>query len=106
MIAWSRINQSQWERTPVPFDPAIETTDVLFVSSIERTFARETRTLRFLSAYNPKAESAFVRGVGSIRVRDNVWLEISGGWLLGNGLDMLSRFSQHDFLYSRLKFYF
>lgn len=106
MIAWSRINQSQWKRTPVPFDPTIETTDVLFVSSIERTFARETRTLRFLSAYNPKAESAFVRGVGSIRVRDNVWLEISGGWLLGNGLDMLSRFSQRDFLYGRLKFYF
>lgn len=85
---------------------AIDASDVLIVGAVDRSFARETRTVRLLSAYNPDSGSAFVRGIAAISLRDNVWLELSAGWLTGDGLDMLSRLSHRDFVYGRFKVHF
>lgn len=81
-------------------------TDVLLVGWAERAFARETRSLRLLAAYNPDSDSAFVRGIAAISLRDNVWLELSAGWFTGDGFDMLSRLSHRDFVYGRFKVHF
>jgi hypothetical protein len=84
----------------------LQRSDALIVGAVDRSFARETRTLRLLAAYSPDNDSAFVRGIGSIGLRDNVWLELSAGWLTGDGLDMLSRLSRRDFVYVRVKAHF
>jgi hypothetical protein len=39
-------------------------------------------------------------------LRDEVTVEVSGGWFLGDGRDTISRFADRDFVYARLKVYF
>ena len=90
----------------MPYDPDVASTDVLMVGWAERSFARETRTVRVLAAWNPEAESLFVRAICGWSLRDDVALEVSGGWLQGDGQDLLSRLAQRDFLYARLKVHF
>ena len=90
----------------LPYDPGVASTDVLMVGWAERSFVRETRTVRVLAAWNPDAESVFVRAIGGWSLRDDVALEVSGGWLRGSGQDLLSRLAQRDFLYARLKVHF
>jgi hypothetical protein len=88
-------------------------TDVTLVGWAERTFARETRSARVLAVYDPADETAFVRGIGAVSLRDSVWLEGSAGWFTGqapstaaSGVDVLSLLSRRDFLYARLKVHF
>jgi hypothetical protein len=89
-------------------------TDVTLVGWAERTFAQETRSARVLAVYGPRDETAFVRAIGAISVRENVWVEGSVGWFTGeapvssvsSGIDVLSLLSRRDFLYARLKFHF
>jgi hypothetical protein len=88
-------------------------TDVTFVGWGERTFARETRSIRLLGVYDPSDQTTFVRGIGSWNVRDNVSVELSAGWLTSDdagpprsGTDVLALLSRRDFLYTRLKFHF
>ena len=91
-----------------------EDTDLTLVGWAERTFARDTRSLRLLAVYDPAADTAFVRGVGAVSLRDNWWLELSAGWFTGDpaaeapasGVDVLSLLSRRDFLYARLKVHF
>ena len=90
-----------------------EDTDVSLVGWAERSFARETRTVRLLAVYDPSDETAFVRGIGSWRVRDNISFEASAGWFSGeaaasaqSGIDVLALLSRRDFLYARLKVHF
>jgi len=106
IVSRRRVDRGALGRALVPADSAGEFTDALLVGSAERTFARETRVLRVLAAWNPDAASAFVRGIGSVNLRDNVWLELSGGWLRGDGVDMLSQLSMRDFAYARIKVHF
>ena len=106
IVSRRRVDRGALGRALVPANSAGEFTDALLVGSAERTFARETRVLRVLAAWNPNAASAFVRGIGSVSLRDNVWLELSGGWLRGDGVDMLSRLSMRDFAYARIKVHF
>jgi hypothetical protein len=40
------------------------------------------------------------------KIRDNVALEGSGGWFVGDGRDIIGRFADSDFLYARVKYYF
>ena len=88
--------------------------DITLVTLIDRSFARETRSLRAFAVYNPRAGSAFARVIASLSLRDNVSLEGSGGWFTGGGLpraqsrvvDILARFADRDFLYARLKVFF
>lgn len=89
-------------------------TDVTLVGWAERTFARETRSARLLAVYDPSDETAFVRGIAAISVRDNVSLEASAGWFTGDppasgsfsSVDVLGLLSRRDFMYARLKIHF
>jgi len=56
--------------------------------------------------YDPGDATAFGRIIAAISVRDNVWLEGSGGVFTGTSADVLGRLSQRDFLYARLKVFF
>lgn len=80
--------------------------DLQIVTSVDRSFARETRRLRVFGVYNPGDRSAFLRGVGGVSVRDGWWLEASAGWLTGRGVDTLSRLAERDFVYLRAKVFF
>lgn len=88
-------------------------TDVTFVGWAERSFARETRSGRLLAVYDPADETAFVRGIAMLSLRDNLSLEASAGWIAGQaggisqgGADVLALLSSRDFLYMRLKVHF
>ncbi len=89
--------------------------DLTLVGWAERTFARETRRARLLAVYDPADDTAFVRGIAAVSIRDDWWLEASTGWFTGNpqqprtpstGVDALSLLSRRDFFYARLKVHF
>lgn len=80
--------------------------DITLVSSVDRSFARETRSVRAFAVYNPREATAFARVIASASLRDNVSLEGSAGWFAGEGADVLARFADRDFLYARLKVFF
>jgi hypothetical protein len=80
--------------------------EVTLVGSIDRSFARETRSVRAFAVYNPREQSAFARVIASASLRDNLSLEGSGGWFTGDGVDILARFADRDFAYPRLKVFF
>jgi len=81
-------------------------TDLNLVMAVDRSFARETRTVRVFAVYDPIDDTTFARVIGAISVRDNVWLEGSGGLFLGASDDTLGRLSTRDFVYARLKVFF
>jgi hypothetical protein len=80
--------------------------DVSLIVSGDRTFARERYRLRAFSVYNPSEGSAFLRAIAMAKLTDDVALEASGGWFPGEGSDLIGRFSDSDFLYARLRYYF
>jgi hypothetical protein len=80
--------------------------DVTMVAVADRNFARETRTLRVLGVITPTQDSGFTRVIASFNLRDNVWLEASGGLFWGDGLDILSLLATRDFASVRLKVYY
>jgi hypothetical protein len=80
--------------------------DITLVSSVDRSFARDTRAIRAFAVYNPGEQSVFARVILSSSVRDNVSVEGSAGWFEGRGGDVLARFADRDFLYARLKVFF
>lgn len=81
---------------------AIDTRDLQLVSALDRSFAAETRRVRVFAVYNPRDDSAFVRGIASWSPRDGAWIEASAGWLTGQSTDTLSRLADRDFLSLRL----
>jgi hypothetical protein len=87
-------------------DPAIQGTDALVVASAERTFARDTRRVQAFTAYDPDDDSAFARVIAAVSLRDNVWLEGSGGLFVGTSVGPGGRLTGRDFLYARLKVFF
>jgi hypothetical protein len=80
--------------------------DVSVILSGDRNFARDRYGLRAFSVYNPAEGSAFLRAIGTAKVHDDAAVEVSGGWFPGDGRDTIGRFSDSDFLYARLKYYF
>jgi hypothetical protein len=85
---------------------AFTETDVSLVMGAQRSFARETRRVLLFGLWNMADASGFLRSIGSWSLRDNLWLEGSVGWFLGEGTDTLSRFAARDFAYVKLKAYF
>jgi len=81
-------------------------TDVSLIMSADRSFAREKYQGRLFGVYNPASGVAFVRGIGTTALRDNVALEGSAGWFAGRGTDNIGRFADSDFVYLRLKYSF
>jgi hypothetical protein len=89
------------------YDEAAEArTDVSLIVSADRSFARQKYEGRLFGVYNPASGVAFVRGIAKAALRDNVALESSLGWFAGAGADNIGRFSDSDFVYLRLKYFF
>jgi len=87
-------------------EAALNGTDVTLVVAADRSFARETRTLRVFAVNNPGKGTTFLRAIGAVNLRDNVWLELSGGLFAGSSTDTIGRLTDRDFVYARLKVYF
>jgi hypothetical protein len=87
-------------------DPEIDGADALIVGSLDRDFSRDTRRVRAFAVYDPDDGSAFARVIGAISVRDNVWVEGSGGLFVGSSFGAVGRLTGRDFLYARLKVFF
>ena len=81
-------------------------TDVSLIVSADRTFARERYRFRGFGVYNAATNSGFLRGIGIASLRDNLALEASIGWFAGDGQDLVGRFTDSDFAYLRVKYYF
>jgi hypothetical protein len=80
--------------------------DLNLVLAAERTFARETRNVRVFAVYDPVDRTTFTRLIAAISLRDDVWLEGSGGLFSGSADDTLGRLANRDFVYARLKVFF
>jgi hypothetical protein len=87
-------------------DDEVERTDFSLVVAADRSFARETRTVRVFAVYDPADATTFTRVIAAFSVRDNVWIEGSGGLLTGTSLDIIGRLTRRDFAYARLKVFF
>jgi hypothetical protein len=81
-------------------------TDVSLIVSADRTFGRERYRARAFGVCNTTEGSAFLRGIATATLRDDVSLEGSAGWFIGEGRDLIGRFDDSDFGYLRLKFLF
>jgi hypothetical protein len=106
LFAWSGADDSEPSAQQFAGDDEIERTDMSLVIAADRSFARETRTLRVFAVYDPADATAFTRVIGAVSIRDNVWLEGSGGVFTGSSLDVIGRLTRRDFLYARLKVFF
>ena len=87
-------------------DDEVNRTDFSLVIAADRSFARETRTVRIFAVYDPADATTFTRVIAAISVRDNVWIEGSGGLITGTSLDIIGRLTRRDFAYARLKVFF
>jgi hypothetical protein len=85
---------------------ATSRTDVSLIASTDRQFARQKYEGRVFAVYNPDNRSGFLRGIATANLRDNVKLEGSIGWFAGSGDDTISRFSDSDFVYLRMRWYY
>jgi hypothetical protein len=91
-------------------DPAFaarqDRTDVTLIVSADRTFGADRHRVRLFGVANPSEGSGFVRAIASTDLRDNLLLEGSAGWFIGEGIDTIGRFADSDFGYLRVKYYF
>jgi len=81
-------------------------TDVSLIASTDRSFARQRYESRLFGVYNPSSGAGFLRGILTANLQDNLALEGSLGWFGGSGADTISRFSDSDFAYVRVKYFF
>jgi hypothetical protein len=84
---------------------SLDGSDASIVIVADRSFARETRTLRLFAVYDPADATTFARIIAAISLRDNVWIEGSGGLFAGASADTLGRLTRRDFVYARLKIF-
>jgi hypothetical protein len=105
---WSRsgVDKDDPEGQAFAGDAEVERTDVSLVVAADRSFARETRTVRVFTVYDPADSTTFTRVIAAVSVRDNVWIEGSGGLITGTSLDIIGRLTRRDFAYARLKVFF
>jgi len=104
--SWSGVDDADPIAQTFIGDHEVERTDVSLVVAADRSFARETRTLRVFAVYDPAEATTFTRVIGAVSVRDNVWIEGSAGVFTGSSLDVIGRLTQRDFAYARLKVFF
>ncbi|MEO6212597.1 MAG: DUF1302 family protein [Vicinamibacterales bacterium] len=106
LLFHSEHSEAADERLSVGRDPYEERRDLSIIASADRTFASERYQVRAFGVYNPSEESVFARAISSAKLRDDVAVEGSVGWFGGHGRDTIGRFSDSDFAYVRLKYYF
>lgn len=95
-----------WHREWLTEVPATSKSHVNVIGSIERGFSREKYLARLFGVANPDDRSGFVRGLFSWSLKDNVLLEASGGTFIGRGSDTISRFTDRDFVFLRVRYSF
>jgi len=105
---WSRSGADSSDPIGQTFvgDEEIERTDFSMVIAGDRSFARETRTVRVFAVYDPANATTFTRVIAAVSLRDNVWIEGSAGLITGTSLDVIGRLTRRDFAYARLKVFF
>jgi hypothetical protein len=81
-------------------------TSVSVVGGFSRTFNRDRIETRVFSLVNPEDRAGFVRGLMAWKPADDLAVEASIGWFIGDGDDVITRFGERDFGYVRLKYYF
>ena len=104
--SWRRVDTASPGGRDFDGDEELERSDVSLVIAADRSFARETRTLRVLAVYDPAAATVFSRLISAVSVRDNIWIEGSAGIFAGSSLDIIGRLTHRDFAYVRLKVFF
>jgi hypothetical protein len=95
-----------WHREWSAVLPDATESYVNLIASVERQFSRDRYMARVFGVLNPEDRSGFVRGLVSWSVRDNVLLEGSGGIFMGEGTDTISRFTDRDFVFLRVRYHF
>jgi hypothetical protein len=100
------VHREEYDAAPQIGSPAGARTDVSLIASADRTFARQRYASRLFGVYNPASGAGFARGIVSATLKDNLALEGSLGWFGGRGTDTIGRFSESDFTYLRLKYFF
>jgi hypothetical protein len=105
---WSRARVDEDDPDAAAFvgDEEVERTDISLVFAADRSFARETRTLRVFGVYDPADATLFTRVIGAVSIRDNCWIEGSAGLFAGDSFDVIGRLTRRDFAYARLKVFF
>lgn len=105
---WSRSGVDEDDPIAGAFagDDEVERSDVSLVLAADRSFARETRTVRVFGVYDPAEGTTFTRVIAAVTIRDNVWIEGSAGVFAGSSLDVIGRLTHRDFAYARLKVFF
>jgi hypothetical protein len=85
-------------------DAGVARTDVDVIGSVERPFRRERYRARVFAVVTPADAFAFVRGLFTWSMRDNVALEGSAAMFLGDGDNAIARFKGRDFLFARVRY--
>ena len=106
LMSWTGVDEQDPGTRPFVGDDDVDRHDVSLVIAADRSFARETRTLRLFAVYDPIDATTFTRVIGSISLRDNVWLEGSAGLFAGTSVHTIGRLTRRDFVYGRLKVFF
>ena len=104
--SWSGVDEDDPIAGAFAGDDEVERSDVSLVLAADRSFARETRTVRVFGVYDPAEGTTFTRVIGAVTIRDNVWIEGSAGMFAGSSLDVIGRLTNRDFAYARLKVFF
>lgn len=104
--SWRGVDGADPSSALLAGDPELERSDLTLVGSADRSFARETRSLRAFAAYDAVDRTFFGRIIGAVNLRTNAWLEGSAGLFGGSATDTLGRLTHRDFLYTRLKVFF
>jgi hypothetical protein len=100
------LHLERYDTPPIPLTVPERRTDVSLIASTDRRFAHEKYQTRVFAVYSPSNGTGFLRGIGTMSLRDNLALEGSIGRFAGIGVDTIGRFGDSDFLYARLKYYF
>jgi len=104
--SWRRVDTSTPLGRSFEDDDELARSDLSIVVAADRSFARETRTIRLLTVYDPGDATMFSRLIAAVSARDNVWIEGSAGLFAGSALDTIGRLTRRDFAYLRLKVFF
>ena len=104
--SWRRVDTSTPLGRSFEGDDELTRSDLSVVVVADRSFARETRTIRLLTVYDPGDATMFSRLIAAVSARDNVWIEGSAGLFAGSALDTIGRLTRRDFAYLRLKVFF
>jgi len=81
-------------------------TNLSFVGGFSRSFNRDRVETRVFSLVNAEDRAGFVRGLLAWKPIDDVAVETSLGWFIGEGDDVITRFGDRDFGYVRFRYYF